>query len=152
MGQCRTISPPQVFKLNPVCQFTFAMAMLYNTFTALYFTGQVASETIILPTTERCQNLSLCWEVAEVEPGSTSTSICTIYTFSTSQLGFPGGSGGKESACNAEDPGLIPGSERCPGEGNGYPLQYSCLENPRDREVSQATVHGVAQSQTRMGD
>ena len=48
-------------------------------------------------------------------------------------LGFPGGSDGKEFTCNAEHPGLIPGSGRSPGEGNGYPLQYSCLENPMDR-------------------
>ena len=45
-------------------------------------------------------------------------------------LGFPGESGGKESACDAGDLGSIPGSERYPGEGNDYPLQYSCLENP----------------------
>ena len=47
--------------------------------------------------------------------------------------GFPGGSEGKESACSAEDPGLIPGLRRCPGGGHGNPLQYSCLENPMDR-------------------
>ena len=47
--------------------------------------------------------------------------------------GFLGGSDGKESACNAGDPGLIPGSGRSPGEGNGNPLQYSCLENSVDR-------------------
>ena len=46
---------------------------------------------------------------------------------------FPGGSDGKASACNAGDPGSIPGSGRSPGEGNGNPLQYSCLENPVDR-------------------
>ena len=46
--------------------------------------------------------------------------------------GFPGGSEAKASACNARDPGSIPGSGRSPGEGNGYPLQYSCLENPID--------------------
>ena len=57
-------------------------------------------------------------------------------------LGFPGGSDSKESAYNAGDLGSIPGSGRSPGEGNGYPLQYSCLENPMDR-VWQATVHGV---------
>ena len=45
-------------------------------------------------------------------------------------MGFPGSSAGKESACNAGDPSSIPGSERSPGEGIGYPLQYSCLENP----------------------
>ena len=57
---------------------------------------------------------------------------------------FPGGSVGKESACKAEDPGLIPGLGRSPGEGNSNPLQYSCLENPLDRGAWQATVHGVA--------
>jgi len=46
---------------------------------------------------------------------------------------FPGSSDDKESACNAGDLGSIPGSERSPGEGNGNPLQYSCLENPMDR-------------------
>ena len=50
-------------------------------------------------------------------------------------LGFPGGSGSKESTCNAEDLGLIPESGRSPGEGNGYPLQYSSLENSMDRGV-----------------
>ena len=61
--------------------------------------------------------------------------------------GFPGGSDGKESACNVGDPGSIPGSGRSPGEGNGRPLQYSCPENPSDREAWRATVHGVAESQ-----
>ena len=51
----------------------------------------------------------------------------------TGILGFPGGSDGKESACNAGDLGSIPGSGRSPGEGNGNPLQHSCLENPMDR-------------------
>ena len=55
---------------------------------------------------------------------------------------------GKESACNAGDSGLIPGSRRSPGEGNGNPLQYSCLENPMDRGAWWATVHWVAKSQT----
>ena len=61
-------------------------------------------------------------------------------------MGFPGGSGDKEFACNAGDPGLIPGSVRSPGEGNGNLLQYSCLGNPMDREAWQATVHGVTES------
>ena len=56
---------------------------------------------------------------------------------------FPGGSDGKESACSAGDLGLIPGSGRCPGEGNGYPLQYSCLENPTDRGAWWAAVRGL---------
>ena len=53
---------------------------------------------------------------------------------------------GKESACDAGDPGSIPGSERSPGEGNGYPVQCSCLENHFDRGICQATVHGVTNS------
>ena len=57
-------------------------------------------------------------------------------------VGFPGGSDGKESACNAGDPGLIPGTRRSPGEENGNPLQYSCLENPMDRGAWWTTVHG----------
>ena len=60
------------------------------------------------------------------------------------ERGSPGGSDGKESACNAGAPGLIPGSGRSPGEGNGNPLQYSCLGNPMDREAWWAAVHGVA--------
>ena len=54
----------------------------------------------------------------------------------------------KETACNAGDPGSIPGSGRSPGEGNGNPLQYSCMENPMDRRAWPATVHGVAKSWT----
>ena len=56
--------------------------------------------------------------------------ICRILLFIR---GFPNGSDGKESTCNVGDPGLIPGSGRSPGEGNGGPLQYSCLENSLDR-------------------
>ena len=59
--------------------------------------------------------------------------------------GFPGGSEDKESACNAGDPSSIPGSRKSLGEGNGNPLQYSCLENPMDRRACQAIVHRVAE-------
>ena len=59
-------------------------------------------------------------------------------------LGFPHSTVGKESACNVGDLGSIPGSGRSPGEGNGNPLQYSCLENPMDRGAWRATVHVVA--------
>ena len=65
--------------------------------------------------------------------------------------GFPRGSDGKESACNAGDPGSIPGSGRSPGEGDGGPLQYSCLEEfqySMDRGTWWATVHAVPKSQT----
>ena len=62
------------------------------------------------------------------------------------------GSDGEESACNAGDPGSMPGSERSPGEGTGYPLQYSCMENSMDRGTWWATVHGVTKSQTQLSD
>ena len=58
----------------------------------------------------------------------------------------------KNSPANTGDAGLIPGLERSPGEGNGNPLQYSCLENPMDRGAWWATVHGVAKRQTGMSD
>ena len=64
--------------------------------------------------------------------------------------GFPCGSVGKESACNAGDLGSIPGSKSSPGEGNGNPLQYSCLKNPMDRGDWQATVYRAAKSWTRL--
>ena len=67
-------------------------------------------------------------------------------------LGFPGGLDGKESAYNAGDQGWIPGSGRSPGEGNGYLLQYSYLENSMDRVAWRATAHGVAKGQTRPSD
>ena len=63
-------------------------------------------------------------------------------------LNFPGGSVSEQSSSNAGGPSLTPGSGRSPGEGNGYPLQYFCLENLMDRGAWRATVHGVAKSQT----
>ena len=72
--------------------------------------------------------------------------VCPFLIKLSVNLGSPGGSDGKESACNAGDQGLIPGSGRSPGEGNGYPLQYSCLENSMHRRAWGTTVHGVAKS------
>ena len=63
-------------------------------------------------------------------------------------LVFPDGSVVKNMLADARDAGSIPGSERSPGEGNGNPLQYSCLENPMDRAAQRATVHEVAESDT----
>ena len=76
----------------------------------------------------------------------------TIYVIPSFTMGFPGGSDPKESSYNAGDPGSIPGSGRSPGKGNGYPLQYSCLENSLDRRAWWAAVCGVAKSQTRLSD
>ena len=71
-----------------------------------------------------------------------------IGSASPTEESFPGGPNGEESACNAGDPGSIPGSRRSSGEGNGNPLQYSFLENPMDQGALQAVVHGIAKGQT----
>ena len=63
-------------------------------------------------------------------------------------MGFPGGLESKASACNVGDPGSISEVGRSPGEGSGNPLQYSCLENPKDRGAWEAAVHGVAELDT----
>ena len=78
----------------------------------------------------------------------------TVWTTQTahSLTYFLGGLDGKASVYNVGDPGSIPGLGRSPGEGNGNPLQYYCLENPMDRGAWWATVHGVAKSQTRLSD
>ena len=65
---------------------------------------------------------------------------------------FPGGSDGKDSACNAGDWGSTPGSGRSPGVGNNNPLQHSCLENPVERGAWRAIVHGVVKSQAQLSD
>ena len=65
-------------------------------------------------------------------------------------MGFASGSDSKESAYNEGDPGLVPGWERYPGDENGYPLRYSCLENPIVRGAQQAMVYEVAKNQTRL--
>ena len=70
------------------------------------------------------------------------------YGYRYKYRGFPGGSEGKEFACNVGDPGSIPGLGRPPAEGNGNPLQYPCLENPMDRGAWWATVHRVPKSRT----
>ena len=67
-------------------------------------------------------------------------------------LGFPGSSDGKESACSVGDPGSILGLRRSLGEGNGNPLEYSCLENRMDGGIWQVTVHQVAKSQPQQSD
>ena len=66
--------------------------------------------------------------------------------------GFPGGTDGKESAYNTGDISSVSGFGRCPGEGNGYPLRYSCLENSMDRGAWQATVYVISKSQKQLSD
>ena len=81
---------------------------------------------------------------------SSSTEEYKVNMFSI--LGFSDGSDGKESACNAGDPGSIPGSGRSPGEGNGYSLQYPCLYNSMDRGAWRATGRGVPKSLTQLSN
>ena len=71
---------------------------------------------------------------------------------SIESMGFPGGSEGKESTCNAGDPGAILGVGRSPGRGNGNPVQYFCLGNPTDRGAWWAIVQRVAKSWTWLSD
>ena len=79
--------------------------------------------------------------------------ICTLtYDTFIISLGFPGGSDEEESACSAGDLGSITGLGRSPGEGNGHPIQYLCLENSMDRGAWWAVVHGVAKSWTVLSD
>ena len=74
----------------------------------------------------------------------------TAFVNTTWRCGFPGGSDSEASACNAGDPGSIPGSGRSPGKGNGYPFQYSCLENLMDRGAWQTTVHAWGHKESNM--
>ena len=89
---------------------------------------------------------NLAWELPPLS--SVVPSIQTFIMFSRFLQGYHSGSDGKESACNAGDPGLIPELGWSHGERNGNPLQYSWLENPMDRGAWRATVHGVTKSQT----
>ena len=84
----------------------------------------------------------------KIDTSSSKLSSIFIYEVNKEDKGFPGGSDGKESACNAGDLGSVPGLGRSPGGGHGNPLQYSCLENPMDGGVRWATIHGVAESDT----
>ena len=75
-------------------------------------------------------------------------SECQLFYLTSNLIGLPYSSDGKESASNAGDLGSMPGSGRSTEEGNGTPLQYSCLENLLDRGAWRAAVHGVTKSQT----
>ena len=82
----------------------------------------------------------------------TAREFLGVYSFHGTpllSLDFPGGSDSKESACNTKDTSLDPRLGRSPGEGNGYPCQYSCLENSMDRGAWRATIRGIARSLTR---
>ena len=87
----------------------------------------------------------------ETFPYSLQKAVIWVESFRTQsslRMDFPSGSDSEVSAYNAGSPGLIPGLGRCPGEGNGNPLQYSCLENSMDGGAWWATVHGITKSWT----
>ena len=112
-------------------------------------------QTVIISILQmRCRDLphSSKWEIGPLDHHIFSLSGTSAHPLSqvATASGLPCGSDGKESACHAGDLGSIPGSERCPGEGNGNPLQHSCLENPMDRGAWWATVHGVAKRHDRV--
>ena len=92
------------------------------------------------------ENLAVVYQTQPCELGNNLGCLrCWVYR----NLLHGHSSDGKESACNVGDPGSIPGLGRSSGEGDGYPLQYSCLENPKDRGAWWATtVHGVAELDT----
>ena len=98
------------------------------------------AETLLLLLLSRFSHVRLC-----ATPHTDITLLTKVHIVKA--MGFPLSSVGKESAYKAGDLGVIPGLGRSPGEGNGSPLQYSCLENPRDRGAWRATVHGI----TRVG-
>ena len=86
--------------------------------------------------------------MATVPPGKSLLFILYLFQTMEMMLGFLGGSGGKESTCSAGDLGLIPGLRRSPGKGDGYSLQYFCLENSMDRGAWWTTVRRVTKSWT----
>ena len=108
------------------------------------------------PSVGRCPlptSLSLALSSAPHSGGLNQTNQASPSAYSigvSNRLGFPCDSAGRKSACNVGDLGLIPGLERSPGEGNGYPLHYSGLENPMNRGAWQAIVHGVTKSWPRL--
>ena len=103
---------------------------------------------ILFPLNQKLSSLQICRK--EGCDGDSFSYLRELGPQHEPMWGFPSGSDGKESACNARDLGLIPGWGRSPEEGNGNPLQYSCLENPMDRGAWWAAVHGVTKSWTRL--
>ena len=92
----------------------------------------------------------MSWLVASGGHSVRASALASVLPMNSPE--FPGGSNSKEPSCSLGDPGLIPGSGRSPGERNGNPSQYSCLENPMDRGAWQGTVHGVSKSWTWLSD
>ena len=135
----------------PMLQWILGVHILFQTsvcflkYPEVKFLGHTVLFLVFWPTSILFSIVAAPTHILDVPPRCTRGSL---FSASSPTLGFPRSSNGKESACHAGYPGLIPGSGRSPGEGNGNPLQYSCLENPMDRGVWQATVHGVAKKES----
>ena len=121
---CRSLSWLRICTIN-ICTFGNNNSYTLHMYNAVYII-QFSSVS------QSCRLFATPW-----------TCVYFIYIYIYIMWGFPGDSSGKESACNSGDPGSVPESGRSPGEGNGNPLQYSCLENPMNRGVWWATVHGI---------
>ena len=134
----------------------FPMELILSNFCFL-FIGKlwVKSNRLVIPSNSLLEVVYVCLYTKPWHSENTSAIYILLLWIPSSYgiiRGFPGSSEVKVSACNVGDPGSIPGSGRSPGEGNGNPLQYSCLENPMDRGTWWATVHGVAESRARLSD
>ena len=130
-------------ELNGACEFSVIFVKKNGSIIALQW--------VLVSAAQQCESALCGTRDAALQSAQSMElgSLCYIQRLPASHLwGFPHSSVGKESACNARDPGAIPGSGRSPGEGSGSPLQYACLENPMDRGAWRATVHGVAESDT----
>ena len=99
-----------------------------------------------------CVCVCVCVFIKLTEHSVYKVDLQTVVIFETQKPNLPWWLSGKESTCNAVDLGLTPGLRRPPGEKNGYRLQYSCLENPKDRGAWWIAVHGVAKSRTQLSD
>ena len=137
------------------CVHTVSGKIITSDHQGIFRIGNWSLYARILPSPRRCP---ICCEILDplgivrLEGGGYITEYELAFPEMAWDVSFPGGSEVKVSACNAGDLGSIPGSGRSPGEGNGNPLQYSCLENPMDRGAWWATVHRVTKSQTRLSD
>ena len=131
-----TLPSPTIFVLEAILENPLCMEMVYTIPNWVWKRYEIIVQI-------RCVQVLSCLakEVKTTWTGNLKEPMLQI-------KGFPGSSDSKESACSAGNPDLIPGSGRCPGEGNGNPLQYSCLENPMDRGAWRATVLAVAKSWT----
>ena len=138
MQKCLLLRSPHLFLIGIGCRKSVSLLFLHPTLEVFSFQSRVYPEL-------KDVNLSInCNSIKSFGDRSLwSCCIKNIYIF----YFYSGGSDGKESACNVGKPGSTPSSGKSPGEGHGYPLQYSCLENSIDRGACWATVHGVTKSQ-----